>query len=164
MYKLSEKIMTMDGASWARHANPWSVYTRFTTLPLLCVVVWSRWWLGWDALYPLALVVFWIWLNPRLFNPPKSTDNWASKGVMGEQLFLNRKTLALPKGHTQTAHNLVMVSVVGVFIMMWGLYRFDLVFTICGLIIAMAGKIWFVDRMVMLYEDVQAQSSDPGDH
>ncbi len=152
--------MTMDGASWARHANPWSVYTRFTTLPLLVLAIWSRMWLGWDALYPLGLCLFWIWLNPRLFNPPKSTDNWASKGVMGEQLFLKRKTLALPKSHIETGHRLVIVSIVGAMIMTYGLWYFDLVFTISGTLIAMAGKVWFVDRMVKLYDEVQAQVND----
>lgn len=29
------RAMTMDDATWERHANPWSVWTRMATLPLL---------------------------------------------------------------------------------------------------------------------------------
>lgn len=41
----------MSEDAWARHANPWSVWTRIATaLPLLILAVWSRVWLGWRSL------------------------------------------------------------------------------------------------------------------
>ena len=52
---------------WARHANPWSVWTRYMALPLLIMAIWSRVWLGWGSLMPIAIVLLWIWLNPRVF-------------------------------------------------------------------------------------------------
>ena len=64
----------MDDAAWARHANPWSGWSRLTTLPLLILSLWSRQWLGWWALVPTALSLAWLWLNPHLF-PPRSTRN-----------------------------------------------------------------------------------------
>lgn len=30
IFAASEKIMRMDDATWVRHANPWSVYSRMT--------------------------------------------------------------------------------------------------------------------------------------
>jgi len=159
MYKLSEHVMSMDEATWARHANPWSVYSRFTALPLIALSVWSRWWLGWDALYPLGFTIFWIWLNPRLFPAPKSTDNWASKGVMGEQLFLRRRKLLLPIPRVKYAHLYTLVSIVGVGVMMYGLWKFDIYATVIGMLVAMISKTLFLHQMVKLYETVQEKKS-----
>jgi hypothetical protein len=44
--KLLERLMGMDDATWARHANPWSGWTRVTIVPLLSSANWSRVWLG----------------------------------------------------------------------------------------------------------------------
>ena len=35
-------LFGLKGDSWMRHANPWSVWTRFAVLPLLILAVWSR--------------------------------------------------------------------------------------------------------------------------
>ena len=35
VYRFSERLMAMDDATWVRHANPWSVYTRFAYNRLL---------------------------------------------------------------------------------------------------------------------------------
>ena len=47
----------MDDDSWARHANPWSVWTRVPILPLLALAIWSRSWIGWWAVLPVLLLV-----------------------------------------------------------------------------------------------------------
>ena len=49
-YHGAERLMGMSDAVWARHANLWSVYTRFTVLPLLVMAIWSRAWIGWWVL------------------------------------------------------------------------------------------------------------------
>ena len=61
------QAFAMSDEVWARHANPWSVWTRFSILPLLVAAIWSRVWIGRWALLPTAAVVLWAWLNPRLF-------------------------------------------------------------------------------------------------
>ena len=38
--------MRMDDATWRRHANPWSVWTCATVLPVIIFAVWSRVWIG----------------------------------------------------------------------------------------------------------------------
>ncbi len=65
------RVFAMNDEVWARHANPWSVWTRFTILPLLVAAIWSRQWIGWWAALPSVALVIWTWLNPRLFPSPR---------------------------------------------------------------------------------------------
>ena len=151
--KLAEKVMSMDDATWARHANPWSVYTRFTCLPLIVLAIWSRVWLGWWCLVPLALAIFWTWFNPRAFGKPASLDNWASKGVMGERIYLARKENPVAAHHKQMATALAWISGGGLIILIYGLVILDFWAVISGLLATVLPKVWFVDRMVWIYED-----------
>ena len=155
----SARLMSMDDEAWARHANPWSVWTRFTCLPLIALAVWSRDWIGWWALVPLALAVGWIWYNPRAFGRPLRTDNWASMGTFGERIFLRRKSNPIPQHHMRAARVLTGLSVLGVVILIYGLIALDVWAAICGLFTTILPKVWFVDRMVWLYEDMR--DTDP---
>ena len=38
-------------------------------------------------------------VNPLLFPTPRSTRNWASKGVFGERIWADRNTVELPDRH-----------------------------------------------------------------
>lgn len=145
--------MRMDDGTWKRHANPWSVYSRFTCLPLIVLAVWSRVWLGWWCLVPLAFAIIWTWLNPRLFKEPTSLDSWASKGVMGERIFLDRKSNPIAKHHVDIANVLTALSVLGVIILSYGLIVLSFWAVFAGMIATILPKVWFVDRMVWLYED-----------
>ena len=162
VYRFSERLMAMDDATWARHANPWSVYTRFTCLPLIALSIWSRVWLGWWSLLPLATALVWTWCNPRAFAPAKQSDGWAWKGAMGERLFLDRKRHPVPAHHTALANLLTLLSAIGGVILAYGLIVLDAWATIAGLLFTMTTKAWFVDRMVWLYEDVGRQASHQG--
>ncbi|MEX5563511.1 DUF6653 family protein [Pseudophaeobacter sp. 1A16562] len=105
IFALSERLMAMDDAAWARHANPLSVYSRVSILPLMTLAVWSHLWLGWGALAPVALVLIWTWWNPRAFGPPATTDSWAARGTFGERVFLNRAKVPIPPHHAQWGQN-----------------------------------------------------------
>ena len=153
IFRASERLMAMDDAAWARHANPWSVYSRFSCLPLIALAVWSRVWLGWWALVPLALALAWTWLNPRLFGPPAELDSWASKGVLGERLFLNRRAVPVAGHHVRMAHILTGLSAVGALVLIYGLAVLDLWAALCGLALTLGPKLWFVDRMVWIHQD-----------
>lgn len=157
VYRAAERLMAMDDAAWARHANPWSVWTRFAALPLLTLAVWSRVWLGWGALVPTALALLWIWLNPRVFGPPASTDGWASKGVLGERLFLARRERPIPRRHVRAANLLTLVSAAGAAALVYGFVVLHVWATVFGLVVAVGAKTWFVDRMVWLYEEVEGR-------
>ena len=160
IFAFAEKIMSMDDAAWERHANPLSGYTRFTALPLIVLAIWSRVWLGWWCLIPLAAALLWTWLNPRLFSAPRSTNNWASKGTFGERTFLRRKEEPIPKHHEVMALRLAAASAPGVMILIYSLVVLDFWAVICGLFISMLPKLWFVDRMVWLYEDMKDTKSE----
>lgn len=150
---------SLDDATWLRHANPWSVWSRNTALPLLVLAAWSRTWIGWWWLVPFGLAVLWVWLNPRVFPRPASTDNWASRAVLGERVWLDRKRIPIPPQHRLVPHLLSGVAALGAAITIWGVVELALWPTILGSILVYAGKLWFLDRMVWLYEDA-ASSSD----
>ena len=138
--KALERSMAMTDATWARHANPLSGWTRLPILPLLA---------------PIGLLVAWTLLNPRAFPPPSSTDNWASKGTFGERAWLNRKSVPIPDHHARWAAGLSAASALSLIPMVWGLWALDPFAAALGAILASAFKIWFVDRMVWLYEDMK---------
>lgn len=150
----------MDEGTWARHANPWSVWTRYTALPLLVLAIWSRAWLGWWSMLPLALAVLWMWLNPRFFPVPASTDNWASKAVLGERVWMRRGEVPLPPHHRRAPHLLAALAALGLPFLAWGLYHLQLWPTLFGVLLVFSGKLWFLDRMVWLYEDMKDQHPD----
>lgn len=148
-------LFQMDEETWKRHANPWSVWTRTTALPLLILAVWSRVWIGWWALLPIAAALLWTWLNPRLFAPPASMDSWASKGVLGERIWANRDIVPVPAHHRTVPPILSAVSALGVGLVVWGVIGLAIWPTVCGAIVAILSKLWFLDRMVWLYEDMK---------
>ena len=159
IFALSERMMAMDDATWARHANPLSVYSRMSILPLMSLAVISRIWLGWYALVPVALVILWTWWNPRAFGPPKTTDSWSAHGTFGERVFLNRKNIPIPAHQSRWAIALGGVSGVGAIPWIYGLWSLDYGMVLFGLALMIGGKLWFVDRMVWLYQDMK--QADP---
>ncbi|MGB0901404.1 DUF6653 family protein [Halocynthiibacter sp.] len=150
-----ESIMGMSDDVWLRHANPWSVWTRFTLLPLFSLAIWSRDWIGGWAWLAVGLVLIWNWVNPRLFKVPQGLDNWASRGVLGEQIYLKR-TDEVAQHHLTCLRVLMVVTIPGMGLMAWGLWRLDLIATLSGVALTMIMKTWFVDRMVWIYLDFLA--------
>ena len=132
---LEQKIansLQMDDRTWMRHANPWSVWTRLTVLPLLILAIWSRVWLGWLSLLPIAISLVWMWFNPRLFPKPKTTNNWASKAVLGERVWLNRDSIPVPKHHQRVPNILSIISALGIPFLILGLVNLEIYPTLRG--------------------------------
>jgi hypothetical protein len=150
--------MSMDDATWFRHANPWSVWTRASVLPLVVVAVWSRDWFGAWSWLAIAASVAWMWVNPRIFSRPRSMDSWASRGVLGERVWLNRDVVPVPGHHRVVPHVLNGVSALGTACVVWGLVALEPWPTLFGSALIYWGKLWFLDRMVWLYQDVSAQN------
>lgn len=145
-YSFAERLMTMSDDVWERHANPWSGWTRMTTLPLFAVAVWSRVWLSWWCLIPIALVCLWTWWNPRAFRKTDKLDNWMSKGVLGERVWLARKARPIPKHHRLMPQILSWISGIGLLPLAWGLWALEPWPVVTGLIVVIGGKIWFLER------------------
>lgn len=145
----------LDDATWRRHANPWSVALRNTVLPLLVLACWSRLWLGWYAIVPLAIALIWTWYNPRIFPEPATFDTWASKAVFGERVWLNRDKVPVPSDHRRVPNILSALSGIGMLAVFYGVLFFDVWPTLFGMALVYAGKLWFLDRMVWLWEDMK---------
>lgn len=148
----------LQNSAWERHANPWSVWSRLTVLPALILAVWSRVWIGWWALVPGVLAILWTALNPHLFDAPDSFDTWASQSVLGEKHWIHRDETPIPEHHRVVPHLLNTGSGIGMLVVAWGVIDLALWPTLTGATLVYAGKLWFLDRMVWLYEDMETAS------
>lgn len=149
------RLFRMDEEARMRHTNPWSGYSRFTMTPLIALASWSRVWLGWWAIAPIILVLLWVWFNPRIFPAPESTDNWASKAVLGEWVWMNRDKVPVPEHHRRMPNILSVTSAAGFIIFLWGLIVLDVWLTVLGGTVGVLSKLWFADRMVWLYTEMK---------
>lgn len=141
---------------WFRHANPWSVWTRMATFPLTALALYSWVWLGIYAIVPLIFVGIWTWLNPRIFPKPASTKTWASKVVFGEKLYLDhtRYNLDIAHHHVIAANITTAIAGIGALVLLIGVVFAHPYMTILGTVISFLGKLWFVDRMAWLFDDI----------
>lgn len=155
IFKGAERLMGMTDAVWARHANPLSAYTRFIGGVAIFFVLWSVYWIGWRAIAPIALAAAWTWLNPRLFPPPKTTTSWATKGVPGERAYLNRASVPIPDGHDRSAAITTGFAIFFMSICVLGFATRSFWAAFAGWHAAMLSKMWFVDRMVWLWEQME---------
>ena len=161
MEKRVADLFGLRGDAWMRHANKWSVWSRFSCVSLVAIAVWSREWIGWYCLVPIAATLAWTWFNPRLFGVPASTKNWASKGVFGERIWSERRTIQIPDQFASRVPNLANAfSCIGLPMLVYGLIALDVWLVVAGIIIIHGGKLWFIDRMVLLFEDMKDRDAD----
>ena len=155
-----QRSMTMSEEVWERHANPWSVWTRIATFPFLIGAGWSFHWIGWWGVIPLGLVALWTWLNPRLFAKPAHTDNWSSRAVFGERLWLKRRERPIPAHHERVALVLTVISAGFAIVLVVGLVLDNAVMILAGGGLSVMAKIWFCDRMAWLFGDMARENPD----
>jgi hypothetical protein len=153
------KAFGMDDDVWRRHANAWSVYTRIPIPAMLALAVWSRSWIGRWSLLPVGAVAAWTAVNPRAFPPPRSTDRWATRAVLGEQLWTASRKEGTVTARRVAPAVLTGLNTVGAAVVARGLAVRDPWMTAAGLAVHMAGKNWFLDRMVWHYEDATRHGS-----
>jgi len=153
------KAFGLDGESWMRHANPVSVWTRFAVLPLLAAAVWSRDWIGWWSLVPVALSLVFMKVNPLLFPTPGSTRNWASRAVFGERIWADRNKTEIPEQFARSRVPTVTyaVQIFGLAVLVYGLVELRLLDVVTGLVIVQCAKAWCLDRMVLLFDDMKGR-------
>jgi len=129
-------------------------------IPLIGLAFWCRIWLGWWSLIPIIMTLVWVWVNPRIFPEPKSTNNWASKVVLGEWVWMNRKNVNVPEHHRYVPNILSAVAALGTIPFIWGLIRLEIWPTVLGGVVIIISKLWFADRMVWLYEDMKNKTEE----
>jgi hypothetical protein len=155
------KIFGLNDHTWMKHANPWSVGTRFTVLPLAILAVWSRVWIGDWWYLTLSLSIVWAFVNPHLFPKPKSTRNWASRCVLGERVYIKRDKIALPAHHKTPVLQIAnSTAAIGLVISIYGVVILSLPYAIIGIFMTIIGKCWFLDRMVWIYLEVKDQDEE----
>lgn len=156
MERWVEKFIRMDDRTWDRHANRWSVWTRFAVLPLLFLACWSHTWIGpWGAGAAISAMALWLWVNPRIFPAPRRRDGWHDHAVFGERVWLNRHKVPIPSHHAERAYALSALAVLGFAIGIAGAVINHIWLMLIGAFLTYAGKIWFLDRMVWLYRDMK---------
>ena len=155
----AEKLMGMSDSTWQRHANPWSGWSRLTVLPALALAAWSRVLIGPWAILPALAALAWVWLNPRLFSPPARKDNWMTRGIFGERVWLRRKSVPIPAHHVRAGNVLNALSALSGLVFIAGLIWLDPWATLSGMALTMLLKLWFLDRMAWLYSDMERQNA-----
>lgn len=155
------RIFNLTQDNWMKHANPWSVWTRYSVLPIIIFAFWSRIWIGWWCVIPGVVSLVWMFFNPVFFSKPTSTKNWASKSVLGERVYLNRDKVEIPEHHKSPIQNILnSISSVGMVLSIWAIVEYSLWGAIVGTSLAYLGKSWYLDRMVWLYEDMKDHNEE----
>jgi len=153
------QFFNLTDENWMKHANPISVWTRYSVLPFIVLSFWSRIWIGdWYLLFGI-LSLLWLFFNPILFKKPISTKNWASKAVLGERVYLNRDQIKIPDAHITPLHSILnTISFIGLLLAIWATVYYSVWGAVLGISLAYIGKSWYLDRMVWLYEDMKNEN------
>lgn len=141
----------MSNELWMRHANPWSVWTRFAAVPAFILAVWSRVWIGWWSLLPIAFVMLWLFLNVFVFPPITSPQSWVSKGIYGEKLWLSKRS-EVPEHYAVVQQWLIILGLIGMILITGGLYQLHAWISILGAAVLILPQLWRIDRFSTLYE------------
>jgi len=155
-----QKAFGMNDDAWRSHANPWSVYTRFATIPPLVLAIWSWTWIGWWCLAPLAIVVLWLWLNAHIFPPVDHPTAWASKGIYGEKIWATEPA-RVPAHHRRAFRIIALPGIAGIVLLAWGLVFLDPWPTIVGGTLVVLAQLWRIDRLVWMYDELASASPPP---
>lgn len=137
---------------WARHANPWSVWTRAAILPLMAAAIWSRFWIGPWALVPVFALIFWAFLNPRAFPPVAPNRGFCWRAVMGERLWIGPGRAALPAAEVRRILAAERMAIPPALLCAWGLWAGHAGAAAIGAALTAAAKFGFLALMARLPE------------
>lgn len=70
---------------FARHCHPFSAWSRWASTPLCLVPLWTRRWRHG------ALVAAWMAVNPVVFGEPAHERAWASRAMLGEEIWIGER-------------------------------------------------------------------------
>lgn len=152
-------FVIMKDSTWKRHSNPKSVWTRFLSFPVLVAIIWYRDALGVLFLPALFAVLFWLWINPGAFSPPKHDRAWSTRAVLGEQIWAGPDGKRLPLEIRKRAIHAIILGLVSVLVLILGLVMSIGALVASGTAAAVAFKLWFLDVMVDVHRHEQRRIS-----
>ena len=132
---------------------------KICNFTILILAIWSRVWIDWYSLIPIILLIIWLKMNPTLFKTPQNLDNWGSKSVLSERYWSERKMKPVPKQHNTPVLILTILQAIGGIILIVGLWKLDISLIIIGTIIIYMAKMWFLDRMVWIFENMKNEDT-----
>jgi hypothetical protein len=148
--------MTGEGAGasvetvfWEPHASPWSVWPLIATYPLLILALY------WRSRPLLATILCSVVVNLRVVSPPEDDSAWATRVVLGEQLWLERGL--------SSQRSAFGITTIGALV---HLYTFRAALnrhpgrTVAGTIVSMLLMFVLFDRMAGLYEEHANEGAD----
>ena len=82
--------------------------------------------------------------------------------MFGERIWADADKARIPAQFRDTRVPAVTYAcqAVGLAVLVYGLVRLDLLAVVSGLVITQVAKAWFIDRMVLLYEDMKARDPE----
>ena len=75
---------------------------------------------------------------------------------MGERLWINRQQIPVPQHHKYVPNVLNVLAFMGLVCWVWGLWTLSMWPTVFGIVIMYLAKLWFLDRMVWLFNEMAA--------
>ena len=73
---------------------------------------------------------------------------------------MNRDVIPVPQYHRTVPHILSGVSGVGMLMVLWGVLWFEVWPALFGVVMVYFGKVWFLDRMVWIWQDMRDASPE----
>jgi hypothetical protein len=121
------------------HSNPWSAWTRLLSVPLVFVPIWNRSW------REGAIVVVWLIVNPIMFREPKNDKAWATRAMLGEEMWIAKRPLDRAMALNVGASALGLYGV-------WGAYKRRLFLTAVCIVGEVALLLAYWREMALYYE------------
>lgn len=152
------RVFAMDDLSWRRHANPWSVWTRLAAVPAGVAAVWSRNWIGWWAVLPIAAVGCWLFANTKVFRPV-GPGSWAADGIHGERWWVEQPH-RVPSRHRTVLCALIVLGLVAGVLLTYGLITLQVWPTVTGTAGLLLAQLWRIDRMGLHHRQSRTDPDD----
>ncbi|TGD32697.1 hypothetical protein EB835_03225 [Brevibacterium sp. S22] len=123
---------------FARHSNPLSAWSRWASVPLVVLPFWKR------SPRAGAAVAAWMVLNPIVFRSPRDERAWATRAMLGEELWSER--LRFDKASTVNA-----VSTAAMAVSIAGAWRKSAAQTVPAVVFQMSLTLVFWQLMADFY-------------
>jgi hypothetical protein len=140
------RLAELSDLVWRRHANPWSVWTRLLSVPLVFVPFWTR------SRSQGAAVAAWMAINPVAFPEPRDRNEWAARAIRGERLWVAAR-------RRDASFAIQAVGSAALLVGCYTAYRRRPAPTAACALAVMVCNGWFLDRMARQWGDDPESSS-----